>query len=113
MHLSPVSSYDVLERALLLYKEKNLKQISFTYIDYWLILKSMSCSAEMVMEAWQRTKLRWRSKKSRIPMTADLGNGDSVLKDDSTDIDDAKPTTKRLARPIGMKVAKGDQKTAK
>jgi hypothetical protein len=57
MHLSRVSSDDVLERVLLLYKEKSPKQILFTYIDCWLIKKDMPCWAKTVMEAWQWTRL--------------------------------------------------------
>jgi hypothetical protein len=37
MHFSGVSYNNVLERALLLFKEKSPKQILFTYIGCWLI----------------------------------------------------------------------------
>lgn len=117
MHLSGVSSDDVLERALLLYKEKSPKQIPFTYIDCWLILKDVPRWAETVMEARQRTRLSspasMAKRKSLTPATVELGDGDSVLEDDPADVDDVEPARKWQARPIGVKAAKEDQKITK
>jgi hypothetical protein len=41
MHLSRVSSDDILEHAFLLFKEKSPKQIPVMYIDCWLMLKGV------------------------------------------------------------------------
>jgi hypothetical protein len=117
MHLSGVSSDDILERAILLYKEKSPKQIPFTYIDCWLILKGVPRWAETVMEVRQWTKLSSSAsmvkRKSLMPATANLGDGDSILEDGPTDVDNVEPTKKKQARPIGVKAAKEDQKIAK
>jgi hypothetical protein len=102
MHLSGVSSDDILERILLLYKEKSPKQIPFMYIECWLILKGVPRWAETVMEARQQTRLSslasMAKRKAARLMTANLGDGDLILEDDA---DDAEPSIKRQARPIG------------
>jgi hypothetical protein len=114
---SSTSAQDVLERSLELYKVKYPKQLSFTFLHCWLLLKDVPRWWDSPTDVQQRNSRKETvpapmTKRKTVEVPTSAGEELGTDEDDVEIIPDA-AFAKRPSRPVGNKHAKEENRLAK